>query len=139
MSMPSKDTRFIAGEDIKAGEIVKYTEEFGIVRHDSQVCPGDAFGGPRLVSQPRTSPYNAKPVPRFEVSEVQVGQFATQFKVTMFVDGREVDFNYVPRTWFRRNQERAIKKTQLHMAEDWRMSRRLSGSAETLTGVKLDV
>lgn len=135
--MISEDIRFVAGEDIKKGDVVKYDERVGIIRADSSVIPGDCISGPRVVSAQRPSPYNAKPVPRFEVELVQHGHFIDQFKVTMFVDEKEVDYNYVGRTWFRKNQAAAILAAQRRMAEDYAMTQRLSGSAETLTGVRL--
>jgi hypothetical protein len=156
--MISEDIRFVAGEDIKKGDVVKYVERIGIVKAGSGFVD-DPMRGRVLIPEPRAvvefprgtafkplfglagranaSPYNAKPVPRFEVSEEQSGPFAGWFKVILLVDDKEVDFLCVSRTWFRRNQERAIKKAQLRMVEDYAMTRRLSGSVETLTGVRL--
>ena len=135
--MISEDIRFVAGEDIKKGDVVKYDERVGIICSDSNVIPGDCTSGPRVVPAQRPSPYNAKPVPRFEVEQVQYGHLAGCFKVVMSVDEKEVGCEYVQRTWFRKNQAAAILAAQRRMAEDYAMTQRFSGSVETLAGVRL--
>lgn len=133
--------RFIAGEDIEAGDVCKWDDRVGVIRASSGVIPGDFISCPRVVSAPRSpaSPYNAKPVPRFEVGKLTT-EFWTDagfYPVSLFVYDKLIETRPCYRTWFRRNQERAILALQKRMAEEYGMSSRLSGSVETLTGVKL--
>lgn len=147
--MISEDIRFVAGEDIKQGDVVKYVDRIGVVKAGSGFVD-DPMRGRVLTPEPRAvtkvydcdtpSPYNAKPVPRFEVEPVRHGSFAGWFKVRMLVyraGGVFEATEYVPRTWFRKNQAAAILAKQRRMAEDYAMTQRLSGSVETLTGVRL--
>ena len=146
--MISEDIRFVAGEDIKKGDVVKYDERVGIICSDSNVIPGDCISGPRVVPAQRPSPYNAKPVPRFEVESFPASYVSNPFtvpalRVALMDCGSTFGEQWVrasrPRRWFEKGDplENDIRAAQAKLWREYALRQRLSGSAETLTGVRL--
>lgn len=154
--MISENTRFEAGEGIKKGDVVKYVERVGIVKASSgfvddpihgRVLTPEPAGGDAIAIFP-PSPYNAKPVPRFEVEMFPASYVSNPFtvpalRVALMDCGSTFGEQWVrasrPRRWFEKGDplENDIRAAQTKLWREYALCKRLSGSAETLTGVRL--
>lgn len=88
------------------------------------------------------APYNATPRPRFEVMLSRDDNFVVRLVIGADdplngIYAVEISKVTVQRTFFWRNQEKAILRAMRRMAEACLMIQRLSRDAETVTGVRL--
>lgn len=94
------------------------------------------------LSGANNAPYNATPRPRFEVKLSRDDNFVVRLVVGADdppngIFAVEISKVTVQRTFFWRNQEKAILREMRRMAEAYLMIQRLSRDAETVTGVRL--
>jgi len=88
------------------------------------------------------APYNATLRPRFEVKLSRDDNFVVRLVIGADdpphgIYAVEISKVTVQRTFFWRNQEKAILRAMRHMAEAYLMTQRLSCDAEMVTGVRL--